>query len=157
MFVLKMIILVALAIIVFQDWKDRQVSLWVLVLTIILSLGISSLENIYLTGKNLWVNGMIIGIQILMLYLFLAFKNKTLKFSLLKYLGGADVLMFVILIPLVPFYQFLPFYVACLTVSTLTFMLLRSYLKKHHSVPLAGLMSACLILFLSNHWYLNLF
>lgn len=156
MFFLKMIILVLLAIILVQDWRDREVSLWVLISTLVLSIGVSTYENVHLLTKNLWVNGLLITIQVLLLYLFLAVKNKTLKFSLFKYLGGADVIMFVILIPLIPFYQFLRFYVTCLVFSLVTFLLFKSFKNKHNTVPLAGLMSVCLIAFLSNHWFLNL-
>lgn len=155
MFFLKVIILVLLTIVLVQDLKDREVSLWVLVLTLVLAIGVSTYENVHLLKKNVGVNGFLIAIQVLLLYLFLAIKNKTLKFSLFRYLGGADVMMFAILIPLIPFYQFLPFYVTCLLFSLVTFLIFKSKKTKHDTVPLAGLMSVCLITYLSNHWFLN--
>ena len=134
--------------ITYQDFKSREISVWLLVVLILFptlnneNWGIEYVKDVLLSMSFL-------SVQVLLTILYFKVKGVDVKELLQKYIGMGDLLFFVV----IAFY-FSPFnYVLFLNVSLL-FSLIAYYgyrlLVKNTSVfiPLAGLQAMCLVVVL---------
>ena len=120
----------------FQDLKEREVSLWVLVLSILSAGFLSPLRM-----EIILINVLFISVQVLAVYTYCRVRNKD---SLLKTLGMGDILFFLVPTLLLE----LPALVIFFIVSLLICVLL-SFLFKWETIPLAGIQSICLLFWLA--------
>lgn len=127
----------------FQDFRERAIS-WI-ILPILLGLGIlHAIENT-LQLADIIGSFCFVSLQILFVYLFFVFKNKTSKIDFRnQYLGIGDILFFFVIIPFFEFYE----YILILT-SGLIFSLVAHFIYnlfyKTKTIPLAGWLSIFLI------------
>ena len=137
------VLLISSGIILFQDFKERQVSLWILLLFGVLTISsvvyFRDFETLFYNGVGVLLYGGFIWVM-LKLYLFLKFKkNKTI---LDQQLGLADV--FVIFFIGLTFNTIGMIFFFCFgfILSLLTFLIYSVFKKESdtQSIPLAGLL-----------------
>ena len=137
------VLLISSGIILFQDFKERQVSLWILLLFGVLTISsvvyFRDFETLFYNGVGVLLYGGFIWVM-LKLYLFLKFKkNKTI---LDQQLGLADV--FVIFFIGLTFNTIGMIFFFCFgfILSLLTFLIYSLFKKESdtQSIPLAGLL-----------------
>ena len=145
-YLLMALLVINLTVIFYQDIKYREVS-WVLFPSALVLCGVYSLFVISYSELLMnWALNVLILLSLLIclaLYVFARFGRTNA--NLLTYLGLGDVLLFFILSICFSPFNFILFVIASLLFS-LTISLLIPLKKK--TVPLAGLQSLCLILFL---------
>ncbi len=150
--ILKILIICGLIGIIYQDFKERKVFLWLLI-AIICFLGIL---HIYASSLQpfLWSISMnIIIVFIIMLVLFLYSKFK-LKQSLKYTFGLGDFLFFLAIAVGLPTLSFIVLFSFSLFFSLVVYLFLKSRLK-HDTVPLAGLQALFFSLIFLLHWTSN--
>lgn len=130
--------------ITYQDFKSREISVWLLVILVLFP--ILNNENWSLKyGKDVLLGISFLSVQVLLTILYFKVKGVDVKELLQKYIGMGDLLFFIV----IAFY-FSPFnYVLFLNVSLLfSLMAYYSYklMVKNTSIfiPLAGLQAICL-------------
>lgn len=146
---LNSILLVLLAIIMYQDIKDKEVTLLVL-LSLIVTGGLLHFlqQNYWVFLVSLLVNTLLIGIVLLFIYLYAKFK---MKVSLPNVLGMGDILFFLFLGFSFPTASFSILFSVSLLFSLSLSVLIKS---KENLVPLAGYQSVFLLLVLVvNHLF----
>ncbi|PCH68434.1 MAG: hypothetical protein COC06_09555 [Bacteroidales bacterium] len=140
------LLVINLTVIFYQDVKDREVN-WVLFPTALVLCGVYSLFVISYPELLLnWALNVLILFSLLVclvLYIFVRFGRANT--NLLTYLGLGDVLFFCVLSICFSPFNFILFVIASLLFSLIISLLMP--LKKK-TVPLAGLQSFSLILFL---------
>lgn len=122
-------------IVFFQDLKSRMVSLWVLIIAMISSCLISSIEV-----KYVLINVGFLLIQLLAVYLY---SKLTKRLILSESLGLGDVVFFIVPALLLYTPEFVVYFIVSLIVSCLLTLLLN-----WKTIPLAGIQSVCLLLWL---------
>lgn len=139
-------LILVFAIVAFQDWKERQISVWVLVLWGLI-LGVSFVMEPVTFGIGLIQNLGLLVIQFALLYIYLMVRNRTIKVSFLKMIGLGD-LLFLGLMAFSFNAQSFPFLLVGGLVFTLVSFLLISKMVKlsDPKVPLAGNMAIWLII-----------
>lgn len=137
------VLILSSAIILYQDFKERQVSLWV-----ILIFGANAIGSViyFRDIESLLYNGLstilYVGFIWLMLKLYLFFKFKKNKAILNHHLGMADVLT-ILFIGITFNTVGLIFFFCCAFVFSLFSFIIYSLVKKNtdsESIPLAGLL-----------------
>ncbi len=159
---IKIILLVSLILILYQDIKQRQI--WIILLPIFaITGGVLFYKSVVseLFYYSIPINLALVGILLLINYLFARF---ILKKSLFKEaLGLGDLLFFIAFALSFPTLSFINFFVFSLLFSLVVHLVTSFFLntRKHqNSIPLAGYMSFFLIGFYSCHWlgiYNNLY
>ena len=137
------VLLISSGIILFQDFKERQVSLWILLLFGVLTISsvvyFRDFETLFYNGVGVLLYGGFIWVM-LKLYLFLKFKKN--KVILNQQLGLADV--FVIFFIGLTFNTIGMIFFFCFgfILSLLTFLIYSVFKKESdtQSIPLAGLL-----------------
>ncbi len=156
---IKIILLLSLLLILYQDIKQRQI--WVILLPIFAITGsvlfyYSTITVFFL--YSILINLALVGFLILINYLFAKF---ILKKSLFKEaLGMGDVLFFIAFAMSFPTLSFINFFVFSLLFSLVLQLVLKMYSKRRkqntintiNTIPLAGYMSVFLIAVYSSHW-----
>ena len=156
---IKIILLISLLLILYQDIKQRQI--WVILLPIFAVTGsllfyYSTMTSFFL--YSILINLALVGVLILINYLFAKF---ILKMSLFKEaLGIGDVLFFIAFAMSFPTISFINFFVFSLLFSLVLQMMLKLFSKEKkqitednfNTIPLAGYMSGFLIAIYSYHW-----
>lgn len=132
------LILITLAWIAYQDIKDRQVYLFLLI-SLIASGLLSFLNNSTIANfiNNIITNLSILLVIVLILWFYSKFR---MKLELSKALGLGDVLFFIYLAVGFPTITFLVLYSFSLLFSLLLFLILKSKMEEK-TVPLAGFQS----------------
>ena len=150
--ILKVVLLLCLFIIAFQDFKERNVYLWLLLIAIGLTGFLyfqQSIPQLYLI--HILFNFAIIAFIIGVLYLYARFK---LQLPLQKTFGFGDVLFFLVLAVGFPTISFIVLFSFSLLFSLLIFVILKKNLK-HKTVPLAGFQALFLSLIFLTNWIFN--
>lgn len=137
--------LTSLTLIIYQDFKDRKVSLVLFVMAFLLG-GYLHFKNV---NTEMFLYAFLVNIVfILMLSLILALYSKIkMKKSLLNTIGLGDILFFFILAISFPTITFLVLFSISLIFSLVVFLAIKSQLKKK-TVPLAGFQALFLSLIL---------
>ena len=145
--------LVSLIAIVFQDLKERKVSLylfilsWTFLTTLYYQNSIST-EFLVTIATNLALIIFIFGIL-------LAYTRFKLKQPLFEVFGFGDALFFLVLACGFPTPTFIVLFVGSLIFALLLFLILKPKLQDK-TVPLAGLQALFLVLVFSMNWLFNL-
>ncbi len=138
MVLLKILLILCLLSIVYQDFKERYVYLWLLVLTGVLMAYFHFVNSTTATFLNSTIlNLSTVLLIIFNLYLYSKFK---LKKSLSEALGIGDILFFCVLAIGFSTVNFLVLFTFSSIFSLIIFITLKSKLKQQ-TVPLAGLQS----------------
>ena len=146
--IIKIVLLIGMFLIFYQDLKYRVVSIWIYGLTGLCAV----LYGIILVNSLELVNHYLINFLILILYLlsiigYIFIKTKKINSSIFKYIGSGDLVYFGILIFLFSPIYFLLFVTASLLFSLILHFILKSFSKSYlETVPLAGFMSMFYIL-----------
>ncbi len=138
----NLVLLILLVLVSFQDFKERAVSIWVFPLLVTVFSYKAWLVNGWAFFRfDLVFNLALLGIQLLVLLLYL----KLVKKSVVNMLGAGDVLFFFVMAFAFSTVGFVFFFSLSLLVSLLVWLLTNR--NKNRLIPLAGLQSACLIIF----------
>lgn len=148
--ILLFLIIVTLSLIAYQDFRFRAVT-WIL-FPILAILGLIYFYNTFSSYTVLlWsslCNLSFIAIQLLLLVVYFSLKNRNKpSIALSRKIGVGDIFFLLATSCLLPFPDFILFYIASLLFSLLAFMwVIRK--KNSDTVPLAGLQSLVLITWL---------
>lgn len=151
---IKIVLLLGLLLITFQDFKERKVSLWLLIVVLFL-LGFLHLQNStpLLFLANSFVNMGIVFLILFTLYLYTTYK---LKQAFLTAFGLGDLLFFIAIAIAFPTLTFIVLFTFSLFFTALIYFLFSKKLN-HQTVPLAGLQSLYFSLIFLLNWSLTLF
>lgn len=153
--VINICLLLLLAVVVYQDLKERQIS-WFLI-PLLLSLfavqGLFRVSADELIGHTLF-NVCFIMVQLLVLTIYISIKNKKPVNIINSYLGLGDVLFFITVAAAFSPLNFIVFYIIGLLFTLLFFIVLKRIVKTVSTeIPLAGGMAALMIvLIILNQW-----
>ncbi len=147
MLYIKIVLLIVLLIILYQDFRFQAVS-WIFfligfVLTMWISVKVDYLPDIFL---NVVINTLFVLFQLCIIYLFTWIKYKQRKNIFKSVFGFGDLLFLIMIIPLFSPLNFIVFFIASIIFSLLVYSIinwLRIYKKQR--VPLAGLQSLFLL------------
>lgn len=138
-----------------QDFKERAISLWTL--PFILLLGVySAWSSVWWEPWFLFFNLSFVGVQLLGVSLYFSIKHKTWINITQAHLGLGDILFFLVITPL-----FAPVQFCCFFIGSLLFILLLAgayhvWIRAIETIPLAGAMSGCWLLYTAFLAYYNL-
>ncbi len=153
MLILKGLIIFNLVYIIYQDLKSREVY-WFLLPSLMLLLGYMHYRNVlkihFITSTVINTGVIIIVLGLLYLYTILLIKKPFFE----EVFGVADALYFLALAMAFPTATFVVIFVFSLIFSLLAWLILKHRFK-NNSIPLAGYMSAFLLLILIGNWYTN--
>lgn len=142
-------------IILLQDFKERMISLWTL--PWIFSIGMYQAWSDWLWEPwFLLSNLLFIGIQLLGVSLYFSIKHKGWINITQDYLGVGDVLFFGALTPLFAPVQFCCFFISSLLLILCSAGMYNWLIAPLKTIPLAGAMSACWLLYSLILSYYNL-
>lgn len=142
-------LLIGLVIIVFQDFKHRAIS-WYLVPFTFLALLIKGLLTTSATTiflKDSLFNAAFILVQLLLISVYISIKNKKRTNIVNSYLGIGDILFFVVLCMAFSPANFIVFFIVSLVLTLIGFIVYRIAVKSAKAeIPLAGAMALLLIM-----------
>lgn len=144
--ILLIILIALLIVIVFQDFKWRAIS-WFILPLLLITIITKALSDIDLKELmiNSGINLLIVLINLLGVTLLISFKEKRLTNIIDNYLGLGDILFFIILCTLFSPINFILFFLGSILLITLIYGLISLIKQKQVLIPLAGAMSALLI------------
>ena len=146
--VLIVILISLLGVLVFQDFKSREIS-WFLIPLLIVGFVVYGLQRIATEEMITYfgINFMIVVLNLLGVTLIVSLKEKKLTNILKNYLGLGDVLFFLVLTVVFSPFNFIIFYLGSIFITALIYggiMLFNQ--QKKVLIPLAGAMSLLLII-----------
>ena len=141
------ILISLLGVLVFQDFKAREIS-WFLIPLLIVGFVVLGLQRIgpeeLLTYFG--INFMIVALNLLGVTLIVSLKERQLTNILKNYLGLGDVLFFLVLTVVFSPFNFIIFYLGSILITALIYGGIMLFNKKKKAlIPLAGAMSLLLI------------
>lgn len=144
------ILLGLLAIVVFQDFKNRSIS-WFLIPLLFIAFSGSALLKIetqeFITYSG--INLTIIVLNLIGITLFVWLKEKKLKNIVDTYLGLGDILFFLVLTTVFSPLNFIVFYLGSIMLITIIYGCIILFNKQKNTlIPLAGAMSMLLMMVL---------
>ncbi|WP_271765809.1 hypothetical protein [Aquimarina algiphila] len=153
MLLLKIITISVLAIIIYQDLKDREV-FWFMFPIL---MGLLGFLHYHHTQQISFLYAVVINVGVLivvmgLLYLYTLIKIKRPFFE--EVFGVGDLLFFVALAIGFPTVTFIVLFVFSLVFSLLVWLMIKKK-AKHNTVPLAGYMSVFLIVTFITQWITN--
>lgn len=154
-YVVDTCLLLLLAVVLFQDLKQRQIS-WFLIPLLLVSFVAQGLFRIpanELMQYTMFNMGFIV-VQLFVLTAYISIKNKRLVNIINTYLGIGDVLFIATVAASFSPLNFIVFYIAALLFTLLVFVVVKLLTKNlSKEIPLAGAMAAAMIaLILVNQW-----
>ena len=145
--VLLFILIGLLGIVVFQDFKSREIS-WFLIPLLLIGFAVYGLQQIRMEefATYFGINLMLVMLNLLCVTLFISLKEKKPTNILKHHLGLGDVLFFLVLTLVFSPFNFIFFYLGSILLTALIYGGLIVFNKKKKVlVPLAGAMSLMLI------------
>ncbi|MBL4648292.1 MAG: hypothetical protein JKY03_01075 [Aureispira sp.] len=142
-------------LIIYQDFKERAISVWTIPLIFLLSLYLAWSDFIW-EAWFLLFNVSFIAVQLLGVSLYFSLKHRQWINVTKDYLGLGDVLFFLAITPLFAPLQFCCFFVASLVFILLGAGIYHLSIHKLKTIPLAGAMSICWLLYTALLSYYNL-
>jgi hypothetical protein len=141
----NIIILLSLVIIVHQDFKQRQISWYLLPIAFVAFVCKALLYSNNLTNDFIF-NFLFIALQLVCLTLYFSIKNKKMFNIIDTYLGLGDILFFIVLCTAFSPVNFIVFYFMSM-ILTLTGTLIYNFFsaRRTSDIPLAGAMAATLL------------
>jgi len=149
MSILLLAILIGLlSIIIYQDFKSREISWFLIPLLFIVGIA-NALYNINLFEFTSYVgiNLSIIILNLLGVTLFVSLKEKKLKNIIDSYLGLGDVLFFLVLTTIFSPFNFILFFIGSILITSIVYVAIILLNKQKQTlIPLAGAMSLLLVI-----------
>ncbi|WP_437921182.1 hypothetical protein [Sphingobacterium sp. LRF_L2] len=143
------IAIVAALGIAWEDFRWRMVHLWWYPMLLIGLCGLSMrFIGIYELLLQMGFNLVFVGLLLLLLTLYFSVKEGKLVFIFDRYLGWGDVLFFLAITPYFDLQEYILFTILTLIVSLIFTPLFFHIQGKDQHIPLAGMQSACLLLYL---------
>jgi len=145
--VLVTILICLLGVLVFQDFKSREIS-WFLIPLLIVGFIVLGLQQIGAEELITYfgINFMIVALNLLGVTLMVSLKERQLTNILKNYLGLGDVLFFLVLTVVFSPLNFIFFYIGSIFITALVYGSIMLFNKqKKVLIPLAGAMSLLLI------------
>lgn len=142
-------------LIIYQDFKERAISAWTIPLLFLLSLYLAWTDDIWEAWFLLY-NLSFIGIQLLGVSLYFSIKHRQWINVTKDYLGLGDVLFFLAITPLFAPLQFCSFFIGSLLFILVGAGIYHLSINKLKTIPLAGAMSLCWLLYMAFLSYYNL-
>jgi hypothetical protein len=145
LFIANILILLSLTVIAFQDFKQRQIS-WFLIplaLTGFVCKAVFYQNNVV---HDFLFNASFILLQLICLTIYFSVKNKRFLNILDTYLGLGDILFLVVVCTVFSPVNFILFYLCSMILTLIGVLLYNSFATKRTAdVPLAGSMAAILL------------
>jgi len=141
------ILVTLLGVVVYQDFKSREIS-WFLIPLLVIGFAVTALFKMHVLDflSYLGVNITIVAVNLFGVTLLVSLKEKKLTNILKNHLGLGDVLFFIVLTFVFSPINFVFFYLGSVFVITLIYSVIIIFFKgKNHLIPLAGAMSFLLI------------
>lgn len=154
-YVIDTCLLLLLAVVLFQDLKQRQISWFLIPLLLVsfLAQGLFQIPANELMRYTMFNIGFVV-VQLVILTAYISIKNKRLVNIINSYLGIGDVLFIATVAAAFSPLNFIIFYIAALLFTLLVFVVVNLLTKNFSKeIPLAGAMAAVMIaLILVNQW-----
>lgn len=156
---LVVILIGLLSVVIYQDFKNREISWFLIPLLLIIGITnalISIDYKDFLTYAG--INLAIVMLNLLGVTLFISLKEKKIKNIIDTYLGLGDILFFFVLTVLFSPFNFILFFIGSILLTSLVYIIVMLFDKiKQPLIPLAGAMSLVLIVALAfQHFYPSL-
>jgi len=146
---LQIAIIVTFSIIIYQDFKHRAISWWLIPLMLILGFGQSlTFHDWQISLSFFFQNCLFLFFQLIILFLYFSIKEKRLVNIVDSWLGLGDILFFVGLTTLFSLINFVAFFIGSIITTLLFFIIASQFNEKLKTIPLAGGMAACYIILL---------
>jgi Flp pilus assembly protein protease CpaA len=144
---LLVILVCLLGVVVFQDFKSRAISWFLIPLLFVgfIAYGLLMIQPVELL-TYFGINFMLVAVNLLCVTLFISLKEKRFTNILKDYLGLGDVLFFLVLTVVFSPFNFIFFYLGSILLTALIYggiILINK--EKKLLIPLAGVMSLILI------------
>ncbi|UBZ13984.1 hypothetical protein LDL77_19150 [Flagellimonas marinaquae] len=139
---LQIVLMVALALVVYQDLKMRMIHVVLPLLIFGLSLSLNWGSIAY--RDWLWSLGFLL-LNFIVVTLYFSFKQRAFVNPIDKMIGWGDVLFLIGVLPLFSFRGYIKYFVMGMIFSLLLFLLMRTIYPRYRTVPLAGFLSLFLI------------
>ncbi len=151
--ILKALSLCCLLGIIYQDFNERKVYLWLLISAgIALSMLFFQYTNATIYALNIGVNILIISMIIFILFVYTKYR---LKIAFSSSIGLGDLLFFICIAIGFPIATFIVLFTCSLFFAVLLFWLLKSFFDKK-TIPLAGLQALFMFLIIGINWSFHL-
>ena len=157
---LTIAIIICLAIITYQDFKERQIS-WLTIPTLIILFSVEAFVELtsfknYLIDVGL--NLTFIAMQMVILFIYFSIRAGKLINLINTKIGIGDVLFFGALAFSFSPVNFILFYVVSLSIITISFLFIRVLFRNiSPEIPLAGAMAALLIVIYITSFFISSF
>ena len=141
-------LLIALAVIVFQDFKYRAISWYLIPLAFLtlLAKGLATTTTI-IFFENSFFNAVFILLQLILISVYISIKNKKRTNIVNSYLGIGDILFFAVLCVAFSPANFIVFFIVSLVLTLIGFIVYKIIFKSAKAeIPLAGAMAVLFIL-----------
>lgn len=148
-FWLSILLVALLAVVVYQDFKSRAMS-WFLIPILFVLAAFKAFHQLQLSDiiNYMLINLSILVINLLGVALLVSIKEKKFTNIIDTYLGLGDILFFVVLSVVFSPFNFILFYLGSISILTLVYGSITLLRKKQILVPLAGAMSLMLMVVL---------
>jgi hypothetical protein len=137
--------LLALSLIIYQDFKYRAISWWTIPLLFLSSIGVA-IHSFYFDWKVIIVNLTLVAFQYLGVTLYFSIKNQKIINITRHYLGLGDLLFLLAITPLFAPLHFCCFLIGSLLLTLILTVLLSLLNRTLKTIPLAGFLSLYLLL-----------
>ncbi|MGV6862289.1 MAG: prepilin peptidase [Putridiphycobacter sp.] len=145
------ILLIALLILcIVQDWKYRGIHVLVFPILLALTISLNFLQEF--NFLDLGFSLAFIGLNLLILVIYLSIKNKAFVNIFKSYLGIGDVLFFIAIAPLFSFRNYILFFISGMILSMILHLILGKF-QKHDNVPLAGYLSMYVLILIGINYF----
>lgn len=145
---------ILLLLIIVQDFQFRAIS-WIWIPLLFLSVLIKSfiLSDQEMILDSILQNVLFIFLQITILIIYFSIKRKKFESVINSYIGWGDILFFLAIAPALCFGNFLLFIVFSILVILISYSALSLFkIKTDKQIPLAGLQSIFLLIWLGIEW-----
>lgn len=153
---LNIAILLFLLVVVYEDFKDRTIHIFLpFLLFICLVVKYYTSANVANYIQTIGVNIVFLIMQILLAMLFFAVKEKKMVNIFESHLGAGDILFLLSLSPAFSTINFIIFYTISLAIIAVLYFVAGSikWVNRNHQIPLAGLQAILFILVLCAEFY----
>lgn len=150
--VLNICLMICLFFIVFQDFRQREIS-WFFIPLLLAGFIYTAMykENAGIAFKYILFNLSFIIIQLVLLTIYMSVKNKKLVNIVNTYIGIGDILFFAVIAAAFSPFNFIVFYLISTILTLLGFALFNLLKGSSREIPLAGAMAgAMMILMIMN-------
>lgn len=139
-----LVFLISLGLVVFQDFKQRAISWWILPVMLISYLAYSNqpMDELF---NSLFLNLLFLTVNFLVLTIYFSLKASSLVNIIDSKIGLGDVLFFIVSAFIFSLPNFILFFTFSLLISVITALVFKTKMRERN-IPLAGIMSVILFL-----------